>query len=354
MRRRLHEVFLRWSTGERSPGLWLYGAPAAAAEVLYRTGAFIDRMRHPAPHPLPEDTRLTVVTSPMAGGVGKTPLVAHLARGLATHSRPVIILTRGYGRHHATDITINPGESTADPHQSGDEPLVLAQSAGAPVIVTSDIPAKLSKGQNRNEDTWVVVDDGIRHRWQNETRIAVFAADDLERPIRYLPYGRWRVSPKAMFPVSGVAVTGGEVTDESRSRHRAFLQSIGHHGPVGWYRRVPGPILPLTSGQTRPDNRPFAFCGIGRPHNFLADLTSLGMQPTGHQTYPDHHQYTGTDFRSLCNRAKRAGAAWLLTTHKDAVKVDPNWEQPLPVFFLRISLELAAGDDMLSLILERP
>jgi hypothetical protein len=45
-------------------------------------------------------------------------------------------------------------------------------------------------------------------------------------------------------------------------------------------------------------------------------------------------------------------ARWLLTTHKDAVKIDPGWPESFPVGFLRISLELVGGADMLSVILE--
>jgi hypothetical protein len=43
----------------------------------------------------------------------------------------------------------------------------------------------------------------------------------------------------------------------------------------------------------------------------------------------------------------------MLTTHKDAVKIDRDWTLTIPVYWLRIRLELVAGVDMLSVVLEK-
>lgn len=356
MTRRLHDLFRRWTSGERSLSLWLYGLPAAAAEGLYRIGAAVGRSRYPEPHALPPQVDLTVVTSPLVGGVGKSPLVAHLAEGLRRSGRNTIIMTRGHRRRGEADLTLDPDDRSQSPGQTGDEPLMLARSTGCKVMVSADPPRRLQTEFGDAPPTWVLLDDGIRNRWQGERRIVVFADSDLESPVRLLPYGRWRVTPATMWPAAGVAVTMTEAAAPRQAVHREFLERIGHHGPIGWYRRSLGPLAFLSGGAIisgeNPDGRPLAFCGLGMPMRFWADLRTLGINPVAEETFPDHHPYSESQLLALCRRCEALGGRWLLTTHKDAIKINPAWKLPLPVHVLRISLELAAGDDMLSLIPE--
>jgi len=334
----------------------MYGLPAAAAEGFYRIGAAIDRARHPKPHTLPPQVDLTVVTSPLVGGVGKSPLVAYLAAGLMGSGRNTVIMTRGHGRKGEADLTIEPDDRSQSPAQTGDEPLMLAQSSGCKVMVSADLPQRIQTEFGETMPTWVILDDGIRNRWQGERRIAVFADSDLESPVRLLPYGRWRVTPGTMWPAAGVAITTTDGAALKQSVHRKILERIGYHGPIGWYRRALGPLSLLTSGAMMPskipDGSPLAFCGLGMPMRFLADVRTLGIAPVSEETFPDHHPYRESELLALCRRCEVLGGRWLLTTHKDAIKINPAWKLPLPVHVLRISLELAAGVDMLSLILE--
>jgi tetraacyldisaccharide 4'-kinase len=77
------------------------------------------------------------------------------------------------------------------------------------------------------------------------------------------------------------------------------------------------------------------------------------MKPAGMQRFPDHHAYSAADLAELEHRCRQTGAGWMLTTHKDAVKIDRDWTLTIPVYWLRIRLELVAGVDMLSVVLEK-
>jgi tetraacyldisaccharide-1-P 4'-kinase len=54
----------------------------------------------------------------------------------------------------------------------------------------------------------------------------------------------------------------------------------------------------------------------------------------------DHHHWKSQELQNAAQRAKAAGATMAITTEKDAVKINPDWCAPLPLFSLRIELSL--------------
>ena len=63
----------------------------------------------------------------------------------------------------------------------------------------------------------------------------------------------------------------------------------------------------------------FAFAGLANNEQFFDSLRALGLNVTGTKGFKDHHRYTATDIAAL---KKAAGTATLVTTEKDAVKID--------------------------------
>jgi tetraacyldisaccharide 4'-kinase len=235
---------------------------------------------------------------------------------------------------------------------------MLWQATGLPVHVDVDPSVVVARLDRKEGHRSVVLDDGIRRRWQGERRIVVFSGFDLERPVRFLPDGRWRIAPRHAWPATGVAI----MEDDSQtdySDHRRTLERWGFHGPVAWYRAVVDGFSRL--GETQvfpitaiPDDRPFVFSGLGRPSRFLRQIRALGLTPAGVTRFPDHHSYSPNDLIRLESECLKSRSRWLLTTHKDAVKIVPGWVTGVTICYLRISLELTAGADMLSVILEQP
>ncbi len=73
----------------------------------------------------------------------------------------------------------------------------------------------------------------------------------------------------------------------------------------------------------------YAICAIGNPASFRATLEEAGADVAGFETFRDHHVYTDADLRGIEDRAARAGAGVLLTTEKDAVKIEGRTRLPL-------------------------
>ena len=74
--------------------------------------------------------------------------------------------------------------------------------------------------------------------------------------------------------------------------------------------------------------------GIARPERVRHAADAAGVVVADHLVFPDHHAYPPRSLRRIAGAAARAGAAGVLTTGKDRVKLAgklplPLWELPL-------------------------
>ncbi|MBD3297017.1 MAG: tetraacyldisaccharide 4'-kinase [candidate division Zixibacteria bacterium] len=366
MKRFLRDTYLTWTERHHRPpeslGLAprLFGIVAQPASWLYRAGVGVSwTVSRRKPFSANSNQQIAVIASPLVGGVGKSPLVAQLVHDATEQGQRVAVVTRGYAAEKSSVSPVTVRRDASNVHAVGDEAVMLAQQTDATVTVARYPETAIEHvAENAGVDL-ILLDDGVTRRWDAERRILVFTATDLELPIRYLPAGRWRIPPKYALPAHGVAIIqdSKQTTPERQRRHTARLASWGISLPTGWYETKVGGFARLNdTGQLReaapPSTSPFAFCGLANPSRFQRSLQSLDVELTGFRQFPDHHRYSEDEISSIVQSARHAGADWLLTTHKDAVKIRPHWLGGLPLYILRISLELAHGADMLSVILE--
>ena len=84
----------------------------------------------------------------------------------------------------------------------------------------------------------------------------------------------------------------------------------------------------------------FAFCGIGNPEAFFKQLRQQSFQLMGVHAFWDHHKYTQSDLDSLVREARTKGAEALITTAKDAIKLETlAFEMPCYVVEIQISID---------------
>jgi tetraacyldisaccharide 4'-kinase len=287
--------------------IWYEGHPAPwwlrALVPLYKTGNRLDRwwqLRH-----RPDDLQfacIIVVGNITVGGSGKTPLVIKLCQLLRKAGYKPGVISRGYGRKDGDLRLVSPA---SDPSKVGDEPLLIAQRAGVPVIVANNRCEAARKLIHKGIDV-VISDDGLQHyRLPRSLEICVidgsrgFGNGDL------LPLGPLR---------------------EPLNRLGAFDQIIVN----GEADLVPGdlPIIPMTfvagllrsleSGQSWRLAQ-FGGCtanavaGIGNPGRFF-DLLQHARIKTVEHVFPDHHVFCPADFEHMDPSLP------ILMTEKDAVK----------------------------------
>ena len=81
------------------------------------------------------------------------------------------------------------------------------------------------------------------------------------------------------------------------------------------------------------------------PKGFEDELLRRGAKLLYHRRYADHHRYTQQEIIDLINRSLHRGAKAIVTTEKDAVRL-PNIERrDLPIYFLRVEIELLSGQE---------
>ena len=269
------------------------------------------------------------------GGAGKTPLIIALAKALTARSVHVNVLSRGYGRKSNVAVRV-PADGAAE--DFGDEPLLIAQSAGVPVYVAEqryqagllaegDLAAIAVLGQ-RPKPAIHLLDDGFQHR-QLARNVDIVLLDRRDWNDSLLPAGNLREPREALRRAGVIAIPADDAELASE------LKAWGWQGPI-WrlQRRMEVPAI---------DGPAAAFCGIARPDQFFDGLAASGLRVVAHKAFPDHHPYTAKDVAQLVESARKAGAVAFTTTEKDHVrlgKLASQFPDLLPLQTARLTVEL--------------
>ena len=332
-----------------SPLGGLYGVAMKARRAFYRRG-WLRQERVPAP--------LISVGNLTMGGTGKTPLVEWIAEQLAAANRHVCILTRGYGREHPQQrvVVSNSTEILSDARQAGDEALLLAESLKQRAAVISDADrrsAALWAMKTLGSDVFVL-DDGFQNLGlARNLDIVTIDATNPWGNRRLLPAGTLREPTRGLSRADCVVITRTDVADDLQKLDRE-IHELAAGQPVFHSRmRIRGLRVVNAPAEKVPaeiKEVPIAaFCGIGNPESFFAQLRAAGYQLGLTEIFRDHHVYTQADVNKLIQKARAAGVSALLTTAKDEVKLRAlNFD--LPCFAVEIGIEIEEEEQFRSLI----
>ena len=86
-----------------------------------------------------------------------------------------------------------------------------------------------------------------------------------------------------------------------------------------------------------------ALSAIAVPASFERFLVSLGAELVARKSYADHHRYTQQEIIDFINEAKQAGAELIMTTEKDAVRIPKLDRRDIPLYFLRVEINILSG-----------
>ena len=274
------------------------------------------------------------VGSLSAGGAGKTPVVLALAKLLGERGWSPNILSRGYARAGGGVALVDLKLADAA-RQFGDEPVLLAQRAGAPVWVGSNRYTAGAAAEQEVRDVeqhrlWPgtpgrhvhLLDDGFQHRaLARDFDLVLVTREDLTDEL--LPAGNRREPVEALRRADALVLREDEADDLSGP-----LRKLAGDGTPHWTLRrtlrFPEELGVFSAGL-----RPLAFCAIARPENFVAMLKAAGCGVIDAVTFRDHARYGDHELSEIIRFARELKASGLLTTEKDAVKLDPAARQRL-------------------------
>ena len=265
------------------------------------------------------------------GGSGKTPFVIALGEILKQRGITFDVLSRGYRRKSSKVALVDPQGS---PEQFGDEPLLIARTLQAPVVVGAD-RYQAGLWAEKNLDTKLhLLDDGFQHRrLHRDFDIVMLPASDLhDFP---LPLGRLREPVASLHRADAVVMP-----DEAGEEDLALARSCMKEPHSLWKARR---VLELDDNTARA----VAFCGIARAKQFFAQLRSLPLplpiELAATITFSDHHHYSSRDVDRLLKTKAESGAESFITTEKDLINLGALAArlQPLHVARLRVEFESA-------------
>ena len=331
--RRFEQMLWRvWFAGESLP--WWHYAWLWPLGLIYRR---VVRFRG-VPNRSIEHPPVIVVGNLIAGGAGKTPIVAAICKALKAQGYTPGIITRGYRRQTDANVTLllDPtrahGQSVqALAQQFGDEPAWLFHETDCPVAVGAKraLALKILKDACPAVDV-VVSDDGLQHKpLARAYEIVVFddraAGNGLLLPLGPLrePLDRLKSVDAVLAPTPAVWLIKRLPSGETP----VFSSRLEVTGLEQWST---GKYLPLTDwleqyrGQTV-----CAMAGMGHPGKFFALINKLGIHARG-LSLPDHYAYPENFLQTVDEDI-------ILTTGKDAVKL-PKDDPRLWVVNIKVTL----------------
>jgi tetraacyldisaccharide 4'-kinase len=274
------------------------------------------------------------------GGRGKTPMVAAIARELLAMGERPAVLSRGYARTHPVDGVVVVRDSRgirSDLARAGDEPLMLArQLEGVSVLVSADRYLAGCLAEQQLGATIHVLDDGFQHlQLDRDIDILILGREDIAHPIT-LPGGRLREPLYTCIVADAIIAADDDVEIDLRGMEipmfrvtRAIGTPVwsggGNHGVRALSDGAPGPVL--------------ALAGIASPVRFFEDLRKAGYSLVETLPFSDHHPYSSSDVRRIFLRAAASGAAAVLTTEKDFVRLLPHRPFPMPAGWVPLTMK---------------
>lgn len=309
---------------------------------------------------------VVVVGNLTVGGTGKTPIVEKFARNLQARGRKVAILSRGYkskpdqfykrfwrwithSEPTAPKVVSNGKDIILDSEVAGDEPYMLAKNLpGVVVVVDKD---RVKAGRYAIEkfgcDT-LILDDGFQYlRLKGRLNLLLVDKTNPFGNKHLLPRGILREPIKHLRRASYVFLTksNGQPDPSIETTIRKYHPTVEiiecAHQPL-YLNAINngGAKIPLS---VLKGARVIAFSGIAVPESFEDILKENGAQLIETHRFVDHHRFTVDEVYKLFTHAKENQVDMIITTEKDAVRIPENLMSPIPMYYLRLEIDILKG-----------
>ncbi|NLF22893.1 MAG: tetraacyldisaccharide 4'-kinase [Lentisphaerae bacterium] len=297
------------------------------------------------------------------GGTGKTPVVEIFARELTAAGRQVAILSRGYRKKEKPFIQrlflgdqISPPRVVSDgkrilldSEMSGDEPYMLARNLPGVVVLVDKDRVKSGRYAIKHFGCdMLILDDGFQYQ-RMKHRHEVVLVDHTN------PFGNGHLLPRGILR---------EPAGNIRRANFIFItKSDGNSGELRRRLHALNPRAEITECRHRPcffknaetgakleladvaGKQVVVLSGIAAPAGFENSVRQMGARVLVCERFVDHHRYRQQEIIDVVNHAVELGADAILTTEKDAVRL-PRIENPrVPIFYLRMDIQILKGYD---------
>jgi len=302
------------------------------------------------------------------GGTGKTPVVEKFARALQDGGRRVAILSRGYKskkpplfkrlanrfgskKSFVPRIVSDGKRLLLGSRMAGDEPYMLAGNLkNVIVLVDRDrVKSGLYAIEKLGCDT-LLLDDGLQYLRLKHRMDVVLV--DRQAPFgneHLLPRGTLREPPPNLRRASYVFITKcepGVDNSELIARIRRYNRTAEiiecSHSSRYLQHVYNGTRVELSYLKGRYVG---AISAIARPDSFEDGLRNLGAKIELSRHFADHHRFTEKEIAGFVRRCVNRDVDAIITTEKDCVRFPRLKGVELPIYFLRVEIEILTGHE---------
>ena len=311
------------------------------------------------------------------GGTGKTPVVEVFARALQQNGRKVAILSRGYKKVETPPLVklknlltfnapiqpppriVSDGQKLLlDSAHGGDEPYMLASNLPEVCVLVDKDRVKSGRYaiQKLGCDT-LILDDGFQYlRLKHRVDIVLV---DRTNPFDngfVLPRGLLRESSRHLSRATFIFIT--KSTGDGSPELRQQIRALNDKAEIAECRHSPQYLQDVFTGERKPlaflqGLKIAALSGIAAPRGFEESLQRLDSELVYRKRFADHHRYTQQEILDIINISDDRGADAIVTTEKDAVRFPKIVRRDVPIYFLRVEIELLSGEESFNDLISR-
>ena len=251
------------------------------------------------------------------GGVGKTPVVAEIAKYFVEKGEKVCIISRGYGgklNNKKVNVISDGVNLYYKADMAGDEPYWLAVNLNMCAVLTCADRVKAAEYAIKELGvTKIILDDAFQHRKiYRDLNIVLMDSEKMFGNENLLPAGPLREGPEGFKRVDKIVIVSKNV-DHTRAEKLAKIMTK-KQGIQSLLAKVePDYVYNIISGEHLDKGAEItAISAIGQPEQFYGFLEK-DYKIKNKITFDDHHQYSLEDIKNIEGN--------IITTEKDAVKL---------------------------------
>lgn len=270
------------------------------------------------------------------GGTGKTPLVIAIGQFLESKDIDFAIVTRGYRSRlekldHGTAV-----QSHHTIEDSGDEAQLFKHYFPAQDVFAGKNRVDSIRQAIRNKNSFILLDDGFQSSHINKN-LSIMLINP-SHPYYYLRHFKSlvRYEDIVLFLKNPDAGGGNNIKDGKRPDMITGMYDFEFKGACDFSGN------PVDIG----NQSIFGFSALGDNRRFWEDLKVFNL--LGYTGFKDHHQFTSVDLEELDRQRRKAGAAFLVCTEKDFIKLKALNFHSIPFIYLKNSIKF--NIDLMDLI----